>query len=128
VKLVSWDRAAAEPVRENFAGEVRMQDLNRDAPEDGVELVAVFFEPGARTLPHIHPVEQTLVVVEGEGIVADESGRRTMRAGEVVVVPAGIWHWHGATAESALCHLSAKKPSDTVWEGVPLRDWEEYPG
>jgi quercetin dioxygenase-like cupin family protein len=104
-----------------------MQDLNLDAPEDGVELVAVFFEPGARTLPHVHPVEQTLVVVEGEGLVADESGRRRMRAGDVVVVPAGVWHWHGATPEAAMCHLSAKKPSDTVWDDVPLRDWEAYP-
>jgi quercetin dioxygenase-like cupin family protein len=127
VKHVAWDRDAAEPVSGNFAGEVRMQDLNRDAPEDGVELVAVFFEAGARTLPHVHPVEQTLVVVEGEGIVADESGRRRMRAGEVVVVPAGLWHWHGATPDSAMCHLSAKKPSDTVWDRVPLRDWDTYP-
>jgi quercetin dioxygenase-like cupin family protein len=127
VKIVAWDRSKAQPVGGHFAGEVRMQDLNLDAPEDGVELVAVFFEPSARTLPHVHPVEQTLVVVEGEGIVADESGRRRMRAGDVVVVPAGVWHWHGATPESAMCHLSVKKPSDTVWDGVPLRDWEAYP-
>jgi quercetin dioxygenase-like cupin family protein len=104
-----------------------MQPLNVDAPEDGVEVVAVFFEPGARTRPHVHPVEQTLVVVEGEGIVADESERRPMRAGDVVVVPAGVWHWHGAAPDSAMCHLSAKKPSDTVWDGVPLLDWEIYP-
>jgi quercetin dioxygenase-like cupin family protein len=127
VRIIAWDRAEAQPVSGHFAGEVRTQDLNLDAPEDGVELVAVFFEAGARTLPHVHPVEQTLVVVEGEGIVADESGRRRMRAGDVVVVPAGVWHWHGATPESAVCHLSAKKPSDTVWDGVPLLDWETYP-
>jgi quercetin dioxygenase-like cupin family protein len=127
VKLVAWDRSKAEPVSGHFAGEVRMQDLNLDAPEDGVELVAVFFGPGARTLPHVHPVEQTLVVVEGEGIVADESGRRRMCAGDVIVVPAGVWHWHGAAPESAMCHLSAKKPSDTVWDGMPMRDWEVYP-
>jgi quercetin dioxygenase-like cupin family protein len=127
VKIVAWDRARAEPAGANFDGEVRIQDLNLDAPEDGVELVAVFFERGARTLPHVHPVEQTLVVVDGEGIVADESSRRRMRAGDVVVVPAGVWHWHGAAPESPMCHLSAKKPSDTVWDGVPLADWETYP-
>jgi 4-carboxymuconolactone decarboxylase len=127
VKIVAWDRKAAEPVSGHFDGDVRMQDLNLDAPADGVELVAVFFAPGARTLPHVHPVEQTLVVVAGEGVVADESGRRPMRAGEVVVVPAGVWHWHGATADSALCHLSAKTPSDTVWDGVPLLDWARWP-
>jgi quercetin dioxygenase-like cupin family protein len=129
MKHVAWDREAAEPVPAggHFDGDVRMQDLNLDAPENGVELVAVFFGPGARTLPHVHPVEQTLVVVEGEGVIADESGRRPMRAGEVVVVPTGLWHWHGAAPGSSMCHLSAKKPSDTEWEGVPVRDWADWP-
>jgi quercetin dioxygenase-like cupin family protein len=127
MKIVAWDRSRAEPVGGHFDGDVRMQDLHLDAPEDGVELVAVFFEPGARTLPHTHPVEQTLVVVEGEGIVADETGRRRMQTGDVVVVPAGVWHWHGATPESAMCHLAAKHPSETVWDGVPERDWGDWP-
>jgi quercetin dioxygenase-like cupin family protein len=130
MKLVAVDRSKAKPVEAggHFDGGVAMQDLNLDAPVDGVELVAVFFDAGARTLPHTHPVEQTLIVLEGEGVVADESGRRRFRAGEVVVVPAGIWHWHGATPESAMCHLSAKHPSDTAWEGVPLKDWDAYMG
>jgi quercetin dioxygenase-like cupin family protein len=130
MKLLAVDRSKAKPVEAggHFDGGVAMQDLNLNAPPDGVELVAVFFDAGARTLPHTHPVEQTLIVLEGEGVVADESGRRRFRAGEVVVVPAGIWHWHGATPDSAMCHLSAKHPSDTAWEGVPLKDWDAYMG
>lgn len=127
MKIVAWDREQAQPVSGNFDGDVRMQQLNVDAPADGVELLAVFFGPGARTRPHTHPVEQTLVVVEGEGVVADESGRRPMRAGDVVVVPAGIWHWHGAAPDSAMCHLAAKSPSDTQWDDVPLKDWSDWP-
>jgi quercetin dioxygenase-like cupin family protein len=130
MKQVTVDRSKAKPVEAggNFDGGVAMQDLNLDAPADGVELVAVFFDAGARTLPHTHPVEQTLIVLEGEGVVADESGRQKFRAGEVVVVPAGIWHWHGATPDSAMCHISAKQPGDTAWEGIPLRDWDAYMG
>lgn len=130
MRVVAVDRTKAEPVDAggHFDGDVAMQDLNLDAPADGVELVAVFFGPGARTLPHTHPVEQTLIVVEGEGVIANEEGRRAFRAGDVVVVPAGEWHWHGATPDSPMCHLSAKLPSDTAWEGVPLRDWESYMG
>ncbi|HEY7196449.1 MAG TPA: cupin domain-containing protein [Gaiellaceae bacterium] len=127
MKIVPWDREQADPVSGHFDGDVRMQDLHLEAPEDGVELVAVFFGPGGRTLPHTHPVEQTLVVVEGEGIVADERSRRPMRAGDVVVVPANVWHWHGATPGSSMCHLAAKHPSDTVWDGLPMRDWADYP-
>lgn len=128
LKIVAWDRAKADPVGGHFDGDVAMQNLNLEAPADGVEFVAVFFAAGARTLPHTHPVEQMLVVVEGEGVVADEAGRRRMRAGDVVVVPANVWHWHGATPDSAMCHLAAKQPSDTVWDGVERRDWDEYPG
>jgi len=130
MKIVPVDSSQAKPVEAggHFDGDVSMQDLNLDAPVDGVELVAVFFGPGARTLPHTHPVEQTLIVVEGEGVIANEEGRRGFRAGDVVVVPAGEWHWHGATPDAAMCHLSAKQVSDTVWEGVPLRDWDDYPG
>jgi quercetin dioxygenase-like cupin family protein len=127
VKHVAWNRDDAQPVGGHFDGDVRMQDLNLEAPPDGVELVAVFFGPGGRTRPHVHPVEQTLIVVEGEGVIADEDGRRPMRAGDVVVVPAGLWHWHGATPDSSMCHLAAKTPGDTVWDGVPLRDWADWP-
>ena len=127
MKIVAWDVARADSVGGHFDGDVRMQDLNLDAPRDGVELVAVFFGPGARTLPHTHPVEQTLVVVQGEGVIADEEGRRPMRTGDVVIVPPNLWHWHGAAADSSMCHLAAKQPSETVWEGVPLRDWADWP-
>ena len=123
MKIARIDRDEAGPVPNPdwFPGGVRMQKLCDGA----VEVIAVFFEAGARTKPHTHETEQVLHVVEGEGIVARDGERRIIRAGEVVVVPAEIWHWHGATDRSAMCHLSIKPPGVTDWS-APWKDWETY--
>jgi quercetin dioxygenase-like cupin family protein len=78
-----------------------------------VELIAVFFKAGARTRPHTHAPEQTLHVLEGEGIVATQDDVRIVVPGDIVVVPAGRWHWHGATPDSSLMHLSIKALGST---------------
>lgn len=95
----------------------------RDAT--GVDLVAVFFNPGARTRPHVHESEQVLYVIEGEGVVATERERRIIRPGDIIVVQAREWHWHGATATAAMGHLSMRPAGATDFE-VPLRDWASY--
>jgi quercetin dioxygenase-like cupin family protein len=89
------------------------------------EVVGVWFEAGSRTKPHTHKDDQVLHVVEGEGVVATESEKRRIRPGEVVVIPAGVWHWHGATADTAMCHVSVKPKGDTDWSS-PFGDWDSY--
>ena len=73
----------------------------------------------------MHPVDQVLQVVEGEGVVDIEGERRRIRAGDWVVVPAGVWHWHGATPDTAMCHLSIKQPGETDWSSE-WRDFDTY--
>ena len=110
---------------EYFSGTVRQQRLNQTKEPGGIDLVAVFFAPGARTRPHIHTTDQVLTVVEGEGIVATEQERRLIRPGDIVIIPGGQWHWHGATPASAMCHVSARPGGPTNWS-APVRDWETY--
>jgi quercetin dioxygenase-like cupin family protein len=125
--LLRPDRTlAAAPERpQDFSGNVWIQPLRRSDAPGSVEVLAVFFEPGARTRPHVHGTDQVLVFVEGEGVVATEGERRLVRAGDVVWIPAGLWHWHGATKTAAACHLSIKPPGPTDWN-PPLRDWEDW--
>src|SRR5205823_1533387 len=107
MELQRVDQTRARPVErpEWFpGGDVLTQTLSDPADARGVEILAVFFSAGARTRPHTHPTEQVLQVVEGEGIVATEAERRIVRAGDFVIVPVGIWHWHGATPASPMCH------------------------
>ncbi|MCC6224572.1 MAG: cupin domain-containing protein [Thermoleophilia bacterium] len=127
MRIVRIDRSEARPPPnpEWFPGSVRQQRLNDPDDERGVELIAVWFEPGSRTRPHVHAADQVLQVVDGEGIVAIEAERRLIRAGDWVVVPAGAWHWHGATPGSAMCHVSIKQRAETDWT-VPWRDFDTY--
>ncbi len=124
VTQIDRDRAHLPAHPEYFQGTVHMQELyqpERDGEES--ELVAVFFETGARTRPHTHDSTQVLQVVSGRCILVTETERRTMAAGEFAIVPRGIWHWHGATADGPICHISIKLPGRTHWD-APLRDWQ----
>jgi len=114
---------AAPPANPDyFEGVVRMQRLVSEDHSHELELIAVFFENGARTIPHTHSTDQVLWVVEGRCVVVDESGRRELSAGECVLLPANQWHWHGAAPERSACHVSIRKPGPTNWN-VPRRDW-----
>lgn len=66
----------------------------------------VTFEPGARSAWHTHPAGQRLVVVSGVGLL-QEWGKpvQQIQPGDVIVCPAGVKHWHGAAATTAMTHL-----------------------
>lgn len=121
------DRSKAGPPDrpEYFSGRVRLQNLRRPEQDGAAELIAVFFDAGARTVPHIHDVDQVLYFVEGEGIVVTERERRVLRAGEIAVIAGGVWHWHGATRTAATCHISIKAVAPTNWD-VPKKNWDDY--
>lgn len=121
------DRVRAGPPDrpQYFSGAVRMQPLHTNQPAGAPEIVAVFFDAGARTIPHVHSTDQVLYFVEGEGLVVTEGQRRTVRAGEIAVIPGGVWHWHGATKTSRTVHISIKAAGPTDWE-VEKKDWDNY--
>jgi len=67
----------------------------------------VMFEPGARNNWHTHPGGQILIVTDGTGYY-QEKGKplQLLRKGDVVKIPPGVKHWHGATADSHLTHIA----------------------
>ena len=73
----------------------------------------VTFEPGARTAWHSHPLGQTLIVTSGVGRVqrwgdpVDE-----IRPGDVVWIPPGQKHWHGASPATAMSHIAIAEQLD----------------
>jgi quercetin dioxygenase-like cupin family protein len=82
---------------------------------DGVTINTVFFPPGARTYWHHHEHGQILQVLAGSGQIRSEGGRvRELRAGDLVWVPPGERHWHGAGPGSYLIHIAISLGS-TVW-------------
>jgi quercetin dioxygenase-like cupin family protein len=125
MKITHIDREQA--LRENadpasFDGDVRVQRLIGQEQTKEIEMLAVYFSAGARTRPHIHVRDQVLQIVEGQGIVATETEKHVVNPGDVITITAGTWHWHGATRDTAMCHLSIKQFGPTDWQ-VEEKNW-----
>ena len=100
---------------ERFTGSVRVQTLfsaNQPSRSSGGH---VTFEPGARSAWHTHPLGQVLIVTEGVGWI-QESGCpvQVMHQGDVIWIPPGVKHWHGATPTSAVTHIAVQEQVDGV--------------
>lgn len=71
----------------------------------------VTFEPGCRNWWHIHHAKsgggQMLLVTAGRGYY-QEWGKEAqeLHPGDVVHIPAGVKHWHGAAPDSWFAHLA----------------------
>ena len=82
---------------------------------DGVTINTVFFPPNARTFWHHHEKGQILHVLAGSGLIRSAGEpTRTLRPGDVVWVPPGERHWHGASPGTFLTHLAVSLGT-TVW-------------
>lgn len=93
--------------KEYFDGSVRVDPVYKPRPELQSSASYVTFEKGARSAWHTHPNGQTLVVTDGVGRVQEWGGAvQTIRKGDVIWTPPGVKHWHGASEESSMTHLS----------------------
>lgn len=70
----------------------------------------VSFSRGATTGWNIHGGEQILVIIAGRGIVANEHEQFEVAVGDVVHFQAGENHWHGATNQSYMSHITITAP------------------
>ena len=99
-----------------FVGNSYLNPLTNPA-EAGVGLANVTFEPGCRTHWHIPPAEkgggQILICTDGRGWY-QEWGKdpQMLTPGTVVVIPAGVKHWHGAAADSWFSHIAFEAPGE----------------
>lgn len=116
---------ATRQERPIFVGAVYQQPLVAASDSDECTVTAVWFENGARCRPHTHDNDQTLHVVEGRCVVADERERRELGVGQMAFVKKGEWHWHGAAKGTDACHLSIRKEGPTNLD-VPERDWSDW--
>lgn len=99
---------------------------------DQVVIGNVTFEPGCRNNWHIHHADkgggQILLVTGGRGYY-QEWGKpaRELHAGDVVNIPAGVKHWHGAAPTSWFAHLAIEVPGENAKsEWCEPVDAEEY--
>jgi len=129
---ISITRSGSQPSSkgpaEHFTGYVRIEPLfNAHAPSRTFG-GRVTFEPGARTAWHRHPLGQTLIVTAGSGWVQQWGGQiQEIRQGDVVWIPPGRKHWHGATATTAMTHIAIQEQLDgKVVEWMEKVSEEQY--
>jgi quercetin dioxygenase-like cupin family protein len=95
---------------EYFTGTVRIDPLHQADEPARVGCASVTFEPGARTAWHSHPLGQTLIVTAGCGWVQRWGGPiEEIRPGDVVWIPPGEKHWHGASPTTAMTHIAIQE-------------------
>ncbi|MGO1079986.1 (R)-mandelonitrile lyase [Inquilinus sp. CA228] len=109
--IVRHDSTPAQPgPAEYFTGTVRIASRFQRTDPARVGGAIVSFEPGARTAWHTHPLGQTLIVTAGQGWIQREGGPvEEIRPGDVVWIPPGEKHWHGATATTAMTHVAVSE-------------------
>jgi quercetin dioxygenase-like cupin family protein len=125
---LAGSRPTRRAPKESFTGTV-WQDPIVDAPAPArIRASRVSFEPGARTHWHTHPLGQTLYVISGVGRFQSKGGAvRELRPGDVVWIPPGEKHWHGASPTNAMTHVAMQESLDgnhITWM-EPVTD-EEY--
>ena len=115
-----------------FIGNSYLNPLT-SADTAGVALSNVTFEPGCRNNWHIHHADkgggQVLIVTDGRGWYQEWGKEPQLLApGDVVVIPEGVKHWHGAAADSWMSHIAYGVPGENCsneWLD-PVSD-DQYP-
>lgn len=104
-----------------FSGRSFLAPVSREQ----VGIFNVTFEPGCRNNWHIHHAKdgggQILICVAGRGYY-QEWGKEAvqMHPGDVVNIPTGVKHWHGAAPDSWFSHLAVEVPGE-----APSNEWLE---
>jgi quercetin dioxygenase-like cupin family protein len=106
----SGSQASVKGPADWFTGTVRIDPLFNPPEPARAFGASVTFEPGARTAWHAHPLGQTLIVTAGSGLVQSEGGPiEEIRPGDVVWIPPGVKHWHGASPTTSMTHIAIQE-------------------
>ncbi len=100
--------------------------------KSGLFAANVTFAPGCRNNWHIHQAKsgggQLLLCTAGEGWYQEEGKEAiSLHEGSVVMIRAGVKHWHGAKCDSYFSHIAIEVPGEecrTEW-CEPVSD-EQY--
>ena len=100
-----------------FTGNSYLRPLT--APGKGPFAANVTFAPGCRNNWHIHHASsgggQMLICTAGEGWYVEEGKEPvSLHEGSVVMIRAGVKHWHGAKKDSWFSHIAVEVPGENT--------------
>jgi len=115
MKVVKIAQLPREPQQSSlFTGPVTMQTMVGTELSKRFLIRQVNFGRGVRNKFHSHSIEQVLIVTEGKGIVATDEEEVTVGPGDVIFIPAGEKHWHGAAKGSTFSHIYVMSPNQKL--------------
>ena len=110
MKVVKVSNVAKESVPMTgglFTGtKVWRQSVFQPEDSNNFNFGIVSFDAGSRNKFHKHSGDQILIITEGTGSVATESEEATVSEGDVIIIPAGENHWHGAPGNTSMAHIT----------------------
>lgn len=124
-----FEKGEPNPFGEYFTGQSYLALLTQ---LNGVGVANVTFAPGCRNNWHTHHGDkgggQILLCTAGQGWY-QEWGKeaQALQPGDVVAIPTGVKHWHGAAKDSWFAHIAIEIPGENTsneWL-EPVTD-EEY--
>ena len=89
-----------------FTDGVSRQNVFQPEDFNNFNFGIVRFVAGSRNKIHQHSGDQILIITEGTGTVATDDESVSVTEGDVVVIPAGENHWHGAPDATAMAHIT----------------------
>ena len=122
--------APNEAYAQYFVGKSYLRPLT--VPGETVFMANVTFEPGCRNNWHIHKAtsggRQVLLCAGGRGWYQEWGQEaRKLKPGDVVIIPAGVKHWHGAAKDCWFSHVAVECPGEnTANEWLESVDDEQY--
>ena len=88
-------------------GQVTRQKVLDAADVQDFNVGLIGFSAGSKNRWHTHTTDQILIVTEGSGTVTTEQeGECSISVGDIVLIPAGQKHWHGAPGATPMTHLA----------------------
>ncbi|KAF2482468.1 RmlC-like cupin domain-containing protein [Neohortaea acidophila] len=116
------ETASRQPT-ETFTGTVHMDPIFTASDCMGNN---VMFTCGARTFWHTHERGQILTVTMGEGFICSKGeAPRRLKVGDVVHIPGGETHWHGATDSTVMAHTAISLGKTSWHEELPQEEYKK---
>ena len=115
-----------------FTGEAYLQPMiQRDTVFNFPATNNITFAPGAHSTWHRHG-GMVVLVTGGVGLYQEEGKpAQILRKGDVLQIPAGVRHWHGAAPGGRFAHLAANtnpdKPGVEWFDLLPEEEYNKLP-
>ncbi len=107
MKVVRTSEVPIEPATGAlFTPGVTRQGVFAPGDSNNYNFGIVHFSAGSRNKFHIHSGDQILIITAGTGVVATDNEERSVSEGDVILIPAGENHWHGAPGATAMSHIT----------------------